>query len=87
MKTNTISINTTGSFEESALNGRLEPAATVPGFTAEIGASGEFCPSHITLPVTVFFYSLGDNTTSSPYLVIIISTSRTVESVQNHRIF
>lgn len=59
-----------GSFEESALNGRLEPVSTVHGFTAEIGASGAFCPKHRKLPVTVFFYTLGDNDkVSSPYLV------------------
>ena len=61
-----------GSFEESALNGRLEPVSTIHGFTAEIGASGSFCPKHRKLPVTVFFYTLGDNDkVSSPYLVSI----------------
>lgn len=55
-----------GSFEESALKGRLEPAATVAGFTAELGASGAFCPPHRRLPVTVFFYTLGG--TAAPYL-------------------
>lgn len=58
-----------GSFEESVLNGRLEPVSTVEGFTAEIGASGSFCPRHITLPVTVFFYTLSDtDKVSTPYL-------------------
>lgn len=62
-----------GSFEESALNGRLEPVSTVHGFTAEIGASGSFCPKHRKLPVTVFFYTLGDNDkVSTPYLVSFI---------------
>jgi hypothetical protein len=28
-----------GNFEESVLNGRLEPVSTVEGFTAEIGNS------------------------------------------------
>ncbi|KAJ8670599.1 hypothetical protein QAD02_001858 [Eretmocerus hayati] len=61
-----------GNFEESALNGRLEPVSTVHGFTAEIGASGSFCPKHRKLPVTVFFYTLGDNDkVSSPYLAHI----------------
>lgn len=59
-----------GSFEESVLNGRLEPVSTVHGFTADLGASGSFCPAHLVLPVTVFFYTLGDNDkVSSPYLV------------------
>ncbi|KAK6620140.1 hypothetical protein RUM44_006540 [Polyplax serrata] len=58
-----------GSFEESVLNGRLEPVSTVQGFTAELGASGSFCPRHLCLPVTVFFYTLGDNDkVSAPYL-------------------
>ncbi|XP_048507260.1 uncharacterized protein LOC105689371 isoform X2 [Athalia rosae] len=61
-----------GSFEESALNGRLEPVSTVHGFTAELGASGSFCPKHRKLPVTVFFYTLGDNDkVSTPYLAHI----------------
>ncbi|GLH11034.1 LOW QUALITY PROTEIN: Uncharacterized protein GBIM_15893 [Gryllus bimaculatus] len=58
-----------GSFEESVLNGRLEPVSTVQGFTADLGASGAFCPRHLLLPVTVFFYTLGDNDkVSTPYL-------------------
>nr|CAD7591531.1 unnamed protein product [Timema genevievae] len=58
-----------GSFEESVLNGRLEPVSTVQGFTAELGASGSFCPRHRILPVTVFFYTIGDNDkVSTPYL-------------------
>lgn len=56
-------------FEESVLNGRLEPVSTVHGFTAELGASGSFVPQHLVVPVTVFFYNLGDNDkVSSPYL-------------------
>ncbi|XP_022239831.1 protein FAM214A-like isoform X2 [Limulus polyphemus] len=56
-------------FEESVLNGCLEPVSTVEGFTAEIGASGSFCPRHRTLPVTVFFYTLeGTDKVISPYL-------------------
>lgn len=61
--------NLLGSFEESVLNGRLEPVSTVEGFTAEIGASGTFHPKHLTFPVTVFFYTLCDNNNmASPYL-------------------
>ncbi|KAK8743209.1 hypothetical protein OTU49_017399 [Cherax quadricarinatus] len=61
--------NLLGSFEECVLNGRLEPVSTVQGFTAEIAASGSFCPKRITKPVTVFFYTLCDNDQiSSPYM-------------------
>ncbi|XP_017784073.1 PREDICTED: protein FAM214A isoform X2 [Nicrophorus vespilloides] len=63
------SANLLGSFEESVLNGRLEPVSTVHGFKAELGASGSFVPRHLVVPVTVFFYTLGDNDkVSSPYL-------------------
>jgi len=56
-------------FEESVLNGRLEPVSTVEGFTAEIGASGSFQPKHLSFPVTVFFYTLCENSNyASPYL-------------------
>lgn len=62
--------NLLGSFEECVLNGRLEPVSTVQGFTAEIAASGAFCPKRTTKPVTVFFYTLCDNDQiSSPYMV------------------
>lgn len=60
-----------GSFEESLLNGRLDPMSTVEGFRAELGASGSFCPSHELLPVSVFFYNFGgleSDKTASPYL-------------------
>lgn len=61
--------NLLGSFEECVLNGRLEPVSTVQGFTAEIAASGAFCPKRTTKPVTVFFYTLCDNDQiSSPYM-------------------
>jgi len=61
--------NLLGNFEESVLNGRLEPVSTVEGFTAEIGASGTFHPKHLTFPVTVFFYTLCENSNiASPYL-------------------
>lgn len=59
-----------GSFEESVLNGRLEPCGYVEGFTAELGASGSFIPNHVTLPVTTSFFNLtdsGDTYGTSPY--------------------
>ena len=58
-----------GNFEESLLNGRISPAGVVDGFTCELGASGSFCPSHLRLPVTAFFFSsLSEDNAPSPYL-------------------
>lgn len=57
--------------QESILKGRMKPVSTVSGFTAEIGASGSFCPSHVRLPVTTHFYSIQSdmNHITSPYIV------------------
>ncbi|XP_053321560.1 atos homolog protein A [Spea bombifrons] len=57
-----------GNFEESVLNYRLEPLGVVEGFTAEVGASGVFCPTHMTLPVKVSFFSVSDDNAPSPYM-------------------
>lgn len=57
-----------GNFEESVLNGRMEPLGAVEGFMAELGASGSFCPAHVTLPVKAYFFSLSDDNAPSPYL-------------------
>nr|XP_023672939.1 protein FAM214A-like isoform X1 [Paramormyrops kingsleyae] len=65
------SLSLLGNFEECVLNHRLEPLGTVKGFTAEVGASGTFCPSHMTLPVEVSFYSVSDDNAPSPYMGVI----------------
>ncbi|KAK0055789.1 protein FAM214A [Biomphalaria pfeifferi] len=57
-----------GNFEESILNGRIEPVGTVEGFSAEVGASGSFCPKHLYLPVSAFFFALSEDNAPSPYL-------------------
>ena len=50
---------------------------TLQGFTAELGASGSFCPAHVTLPVKAYFFSLSDDNAPSPYLVkIIVKTAQ-----------
>jgi len=54
------------------LNGRIEPTGAVEGFTVDIGASGSFCPKHITLPVAAFFFTLSDDNAPSPYLVRVV---------------
>ncbi|KAA0714619.1 Protein FAM214A [Triplophysa tibetana] len=64
------SLSLLGNFEECVLNYRLEPLGTVEGFTAEVGASGTFCPSHTTLPVDVSFYSVSDDNAPSPYMTL-----------------
>ncbi|XP_035381376.1 protein FAM214A isoform X1 [Electrophorus electricus] len=65
------SLSLLGNFEECVLNYRLEPLGTVEGFTAEVGASGTFCPSHMTFPVDVSFYSVSDDNAPSPYMGVI----------------
>ena len=55
------------------LNGRLEPCGYVDGFTSELGASGLFCPRHLTLPVAAAFFNLSDDGGPSPYLVSVQS--------------
>jgi len=55
------------------LNFRLDPLGIVEGFTAEVGASGVFCPTHMTLPVEVSFYSVSDDNAPSPYMVSVWS--------------
>lgn len=65
------SLSLLGNFEESVLNYRLDPLGIVDGFTAEVGASGAFCPTHLTLPVEVSFYSVSDDNAPSPYMGVI----------------
>nr|XP_033776506.1 protein FAM214A [Geotrypetes seraphini] len=65
------SLSLLGNFEESILNYRLEPLGIVDGFEAEVGASGVFCPTHMTLPVEVSFYSVSDDNAPSPYMGVI----------------
>ena len=55
--------------QECVLNHRLEPLGMIEGFAAEVGASGTFCPSHMTFPVDVSFYSVSEDNAPSPYMV------------------
>ncbi|KHJ45869.1 hypothetical protein D918_04081 [Trichuris suis] len=54
-------MNLLGSFEESALKGRITPFGVLEGFTIDLAASGAFYPVHVTLPVTTFFYNLSED--------------------------
>ena len=55
------------------------------GFSCAIGASGTFCPKHVTLPVTAFFFNLSDDNAPSPYLVSHLSMFLVIlKSVQHN---
>nr|XP_010330002.1 protein FAM214B isoform X2 [Saimiri boliviensis boliviensis] len=60
-----------GNFEESLLRGRFAPSGHIEGFTAEIGASGSYCPQHVTLPVTVTFFDVSEQNAPAPFLGIM----------------
>ncbi|XP_062310431.1 atos homolog protein B [Osmerus eperlanus] len=66
-----ISRSLLGNFEESILKGRFCPSGRIEGFTAEIGASGSYCPQHATLPVQVTYYDLSEHSAPSPFLGMI----------------
>jgi len=57
-----------GNFEESVLQGRMPINGTLEGFRADLGASGSFCPKHVTFPVKVQYFNMSDSNTPSPYL-------------------
>ncbi|KAJ8005613.1 hypothetical protein DPEC_G00119760 [Dallia pectoralis] len=66
-----ISRSLLGNFEESILKGRFSPSGHIEGFTAEIGASGSYCPQHATLPVHVTYYDISEHSAPSPFLGVI----------------
>ncbi|KAJ8260868.1 hypothetical protein COCON_G00165910 [Conger conger] len=66
-----ISRSLLGNFEESILKGRFPPSGRIEGFTAEIGASGSYCPQHATLPVQVTYYDISEHSAPSPFLGVI----------------
>ncbi|KAJ6663053.1 hypothetical protein lerEdw1_010874 [Lerista edwardsae] len=57
-----------GNFEESILKGRFPPSGRIEGFTAELGASGSYCPQHATLPVEVTYFDIAEHSAPSPFL-------------------
>ncbi|KAM9093901.1 protein FAM214B isoform X2 [Sarcophilus harrisii] len=59
-----------GNFEESLLRGRFVPSGHIEGFTAEIGASGSYCPQHVTLPVAVTFFDVSEHSAPAPFLTL-----------------
>uniref|UniRef100_A0A1A8DKJ9 Atos homolog protein B n=1 Tax=Nothobranchius kadleci TaxID=1051664 RepID=A0A1A8DKJ9_NOTKA len=66
-----ISRSLLGNFEESILKGRFSPSGQIEGFTAEIGASGSYCPQHVTLPVQVTYYDISEHSAPSPFLGVV----------------
>ena len=74
VRRHSLFVRTCHFLQESLLNGRIDPVGVVEGFTAEIGASGSFCPKHLHLPVTAYFFKLSDDNAPSPYLVSNIFT-------------
>ncbi|XP_010887773.2 protein FAM214B [Esox lucius] len=66
-----ISRSLLGNFEESILKGRFSPSGRIEGFTAEIGASGSYCPQHATLPVHVTYYDISEHSAPSPFLGVV----------------
>ncbi|XP_060763710.1 atos homolog protein B [Neoarius graeffei] len=66
-----VSRSLLGNFEESILKGRFPPSGRIEGFTAEIGASGSYCPKHATLPVQVTYYDTSEHSAPSPFLGVI----------------
>ncbi|XP_074851981.1 atos homolog protein B [Carettochelys insculpta] len=69
--TTSISHALLGNFEESILKGRFAPSGRIEGFTAEIGASGSYCPQHATLPVAVTYFDVSEHRAPSPFLGVI----------------
>uniref|UniRef100_A0A8C0EWL8 Atos homolog protein B n=1 Tax=Bubo bubo TaxID=30461 RepID=A0A8C0EWL8_BUBBB len=57
--------------QESILKGRFAPSGRIEGFTAEIGASGSYCPQHATLPVDVTYFDISEHSVPSPFLGVI----------------
>ncbi|XP_075302904.1 atos homolog protein B-like [Opisthocomus hoazin] len=69
--TTTISHALLGNFEESILKGCFAPSGRIEGFTAEIGASGSYCPQHAILPVVVTYFDISEHSAPSPFLGVI----------------
>ncbi|KAM5193824.1 atos homolog protein B [Mantella aurantiaca] len=69
--TSCVSRSLLGNFEESILRGRFAPSGQIEGFTAEIGASGSYCPQHVTLPVEVTYFHISEHSAPSPFLGVI----------------
>uniref|UniRef100_A0AC34Q6Q6 Atos-like conserved domain-containing protein n=1 Tax=Panagrolaimus sp. JU765 TaxID=591449 RepID=A0AC34Q6Q6_9BILA len=55
-------------FEESALNGRLDPISCLDGFQLQLAISGSFSVPHTMIPVSTYFFNVSDDNAPSLYL-------------------
>lgn len=62
-----------GSLEESLLQKCFTPKFTIYGFKVLLGASGQFCPTQLTIPVVTSLYELKSQTLTTPYMVRLSS--------------
>lgn len=59
-----------GTLEESLLKNRFQPKSEVSGFNVLLGASGNFCPTQLTIPAQTYFYEFhGLQHMATPYVV------------------
>lgn len=59
-----------GTLEESLFRNRLSPKSEVSGFKVLLGASGNFCPTQLTIPAQTYFYEFhGQQHMATPYVV------------------
>lgn len=63
--------------QESILKERFPPSGQIEGFTAEIGASGSYCPQHVTLPVKVSYFVISEHSAPLPFLVSTLKLEHT----------
>lgn len=61
--------NTSLLSQESILKGRFASSGRIEGFTAEIGASGSYCPQHTTLSIDVTYFDISERSAPLPFLV------------------
>jgi hypothetical protein len=55
-------------YEESILNGRIEPISSIDGFKLQLSVSGSFSIPHTIIPVTTYFFDVSDDNAPSLYL-------------------
>lgn len=59
------------------LKERFPPSGQIEGFTAEICASGSYCPKRVTLPVNVSYFVISEQSAPLPFLVSMLTLKQT----------